>query len=158
MGFLTKALIEEAIAYALPTVRMMILTHTWGPKGVVIAVDAKGIEEPVVVVMPELGPEAQWANEWPGKNFQEIAIAKARLARRLGMSTRSAIANHLWSLEPGDYLYPGGVAENTDVGVGVSGAYGDTDESAAWVIWNLIYFLCSVKRFKMEEAGIKKIQ
>jgi len=154
---LNHVLVEEAISLSLPTVRLMVATHTWGPKGVAIAVDAKGLEEPVVFVMPELGSEAQWADEWPGKNFRKLALAKARLARRMGMTTKSAADDHPGSLEEGDYFYPGGVAEDTDRGVGVSGSYGETDESAAWVVWNVIELLLKKERFKMEEAGTKNL-
>ena len=43
MGILTRALVEKAVQLALPTIREVVKVHTWGPKGVVIVVDAEGL-------------------------------------------------------------------------------------------------------------------
>ncbi|OGM19906.1 hypothetical protein A2955_04445 [Candidatus Woesebacteria bacterium RIFCSPLOWO2_01_FULL_37_19] len=155
---LTEELVREAINLALPSVRELTAKHTWGPKGVAIVVDAKGLSAPFVFVMDELGPRGTWTNRKDEFiDFLQVARMKAQLARRYGSTTSSIIANHPWSLEEGEYLYPGGVAEDTDLGVGASGAYGDTDEACAWVIWNTILLVCKRKIAEMREQGINRL-
>ena len=156
MGLLTKDLVDEAISYCLPTIRLLVAAHTWGPKGVVIAVDGPGLDEPFVHVMAELGHEAQWADEWPGKNFREIALTKLRLAKRSGTSTRKAVSEHPWLLEMGDYFYTGGVSEAGLV-VAASGAFGDTDEAIAWIVVNAIWLLCQERIQILQAADIKHL-
>lgn len=110
MSILTKGLVQRAIELALPTVRLLVKEHTWGPPGVVIAVDGKGLEEPVIYVMEELGPEADWEKRWgEGKNFRQVALEKLRVAARTGLTSRAVTTNHPWLLEEGDSLYIGAV-------------------------------------------------
>lgn len=151
-------MVREAIGLALPSVRELVARYTWEPKGVAIVVDAKGLEKPFVFVMEELGPRESWTNrKGEFTDFLQVARMKAQLARRYGSSTSSIIANHPWSLEEGEYFYAGGVAEDTDLGVGASGAYGDTDETCAWVIWNSILLTCKRKIADMQAQGINRL-
>ena len=60
-------------------------------------------------------------------------------------------------LEEGDFIYQGGAAEDTDFGVGVSGAYGETDEACAWIVWNIIRLLCLRKIADMRDQGINRL-
>jgi len=138
-----EALVREAIGYALPTVRGLVATHTWGPEGVVIAVSWTGLEVPVVHVMDELGPEENWEKKWgKGRNFRLIALQKLSTAMRGGGASASVVRDHPWVLGEGDSFYPGAAAEDGHMAVAASGAFGDTDEAVSWIVWNIIRLLC----------------
>ena len=138
-----EELVRKAISFALPTVRELVAAHTWGPKGVVIAVSWTGCAEPVVHVMDELGLEENWEKEWgEGRNFRKTALQKLSTTLHGGASSRSVVANHPWLLEEGDSFYTGSAAEDGGLAVAASGAYGDTDETASWIVWNIILLLC----------------
>ena len=155
---LTEELVREGINLALPTVRALTEKYTWGPQGVVIVVDAKGLSEQFVFVMKELGPRDTWKNrKGEPVDFEMVARYKASLARRMGKSTESVVNNSPWSLDEGNYFYAGGAAEDSDLGVGASGAYGETDEACAWVVWNCIRLLCRRKIAEMREQGINRL-
>lgn len=155
MALLTTELVEESIGLALPTVRELVKNHTWGPQGVVIAVEGEGLSQPVVHIMEELGPEDTWKNtRGDPVDFIAIATGKARVARRNGSKIASVVINHPWSLEEGDYIYQGGVAEDTYMGIGASG---ETDEACAWVVWSCIWLLCARRIAEMREQGINRL-
>jgi hypothetical protein len=138
-----EELVRKAIAFALPTVRELVAANTWGPTGVVIAVGWQGLPEPIVHVMDELGQEDLWEERWgKGCNFREIALQKLSTALHGGNSSRSVVANHPWVLEEGDSFYTGASAEDGYLAVSASGAYGDTDETVSWIVWNIILLLC----------------
>lgn len=158
MALLTKELVYEAIDLALPTIRELVKNHTWGPQGVVIGVVGKGLSKPVVHIMEELGPKDTWENSRGDPiDFADIAVGKARVSRRSGRSTRSVLNSSPWSLEENDYLYQGGSSEDSDLGIGASGAYGETDEACAFVVWNCIWLLCVRKITKMRDQGLNRL-
>ena len=164
-----EVLVRTAIELALPTIRVLVAANTWGPTGVVIAVKWLSISEPVVYVMDELGSEETWERRWgEGKNFRKIALQKLSTAIHGGGPSRNIVANHPWVLEEGDSFYNGSpvyvldrkdlirtfyeievpadaVAEDGYLAVAASGAYGDTDETVSWIVWNIILLLCQRK-------------
>lgn len=155
---LTEELVREAIQLALPSVREVVAKHTWGPLGVAIVIDAKGLEKPFLFAMDELGPRENWKNrKGEFSDFLEIARLKAQLAKRYGSPTSSIVASHPWSLEEGEFFYAGGVAEDTDLAVGASGAFGDTDEACAWIVFSIIQLLCKRKIAEMQAQGINRV-
>ena len=141
-----EVLVRTAIELALPTIRVLVAANTWGPTGVVIAVKWLSISEPVVYVMDELGSEETWEKRWgEGKNFRKIALQKLSTAIHGGGPSRNIVANHPWVLEEGDSFYNGSAAEDGYLAVAASGAYGDTDETVSWIVWNIILLLCQRK-------------
>lgn len=138
-----EELVRGAIGLALPTVQQLVAEHTWGPKGVAIAVNWVGNKDPIIHIMDELGPEETWETTWgAGRNFRKVALQKLSTAMRGGNSSESVVRNHPWLLEEGDSFYTGAAAEDGGLAVSASGAYGDTDEAVAWIVWNIIRLLC----------------
>lgn len=153
-----EELVRTAIAFALPTVRKLVAAHSWGPKGVVIAVSWTGCQKPVVYVMDGLGAEESWEKTWgPGRNFREIALQKLSTALRGGSSSRSVVANHPWLLKEGDSFYTGSAAEDGGLAVAASGAYGDTDETVSWIVWNIILLLCQRRIADLQAIEINRL-
>jgi len=158
MALLTRTLVREAIELSLPTIRETLSKYSWGPEGVVIAVDAKGLDKPFVYLMEELGPEEIWPEKWgEDKNFREIALNKAHIARVNGTTSFEVVNRTPWCLEQDDFLYQGGVAEDTDLGIGISGSYGVFDEGLAWGVWNLIVAICCYRVSEFQAAGLNRL-
>ena len=158
MALLNEGIVGEAIELTLPSIRLTVARYSWGPKGVVIGVDAKGLEAPYLHVMEELGPEEEWAIKWGMKsNFRQIALNKAAIARRYGTTSWHVVSQSPWMLEEGDFFYRGGVAEDTDLAVGISGSYGEVDETMAWGVWNWIAGLCNLKISEFRAAGLNRL-
>ena len=157
MALLDVNVVKEAVRLSLPTIRETLKAHTWGPKGVVIVVDAKELSEPFIHVMDELGPEEAWVKWGDNTNFRQIALNKAAIARRHGTTSWHVVSQTPWKLEEGDFLYRGGVAEDTDMAVGISGTYGELDEALAWGVWNLIVGFCHLQVSELREAGVRRV-
>ena len=158
MALLDVNVVKEAVRLSLPTIRETLKAYTWGPKGVAIVVDAKGLEAPYLHVMEELGPEEEWAIKWGMKsNFRQIALNKAAIARRYGTTSWHVVSQSPWMLEEGDFFYRGGVAEDTDLAVGISGSHGEVDEAMAWGVWNCIAGLCNLKISEFRAAGLNRL-
>lgn len=148
---LTQKLVLKAIDQVLPALRNLVKNHTWGPLGLAIAVGGKGLKQPVVYIMEELGTEESWKEQWGDKNFRKIAIKKMEVSLRTGKESGCVVINTPWQLESGDFIYQGGVAEDTDLAVGISGAHGGTDEACAWIVWNAIRLECLEKMAQMRD-------
>lgn len=156
-AILDAELVREAIDLALPSVRKIVAAHTWGPKGVVIAVRSTYLTDPVIHIMEELGDEESWGMLWEGKNFREIALQKLSTALQGGTSSRNVVVNHPWLLVAGNSLYTGAVAEDTGLAVAASGAYGETDETVAWIVFNIIVLLCQRRVAQLQEKEINHL-
>lgn len=103
---------------------------TWGPKMVEVVV--KFVDGEQATELYQLDQE--WQPEWgDAGRFWDVAIAKANLAGRTGMSTREVRDNAPLLLREGDFLWAGGVPGN-GFAVGVSGAREDTDEEIAFLV------------------------
>ena len=157
MALLDINVVKEAVRLSLPTIRETLKAHTWGPKGVAIVVDAKGLEAPYVHVMYELGPEEAWVKWGDNTNFRQIALNKAAIAPRYGTTSWHVVSQAPWMLEEGDFFYRGGVAEDTDLAVGIFGTFGEIDEALAWGVWNLIAGICSLQVSQRRELGVKRL-
>lgn len=158
MALLTEDLVDQAVELSLPTMREVARKNTWGPKGVAIAVNAKGLDQPYLAVMDELGPMREWEEKWgEGRRFDLIALSKAHIARSNGTTSWEVVSQMPWLLEEGDFLYRGGVAEDTDLGVGVSGIYGEMDEALAWIVWNLIAGLCNLEITMLRKDKVNRL-
>lgn len=157
-NIINEELIQEAIEFALPTVRALVAKHTWGPKGVVIAIIWPGKENPFVYSMEELGPRESWENVWgKGMDFRIIALQKLSTSQRGGSPSAEVVLNHPWLLQKGDSFYTGAVAEDDGLIVATSGAFGDTDETISWIVWNIILLLCRRKIAVLKEQKINSL-
>lgn len=160
MALLDLAVVKEAVRISLPSIRLAVAHYSWGPRGVTIGVDARGLEAPYVHIMDELGPQSEWDERYGAgsdRDFVRIALNKAAIARRYGKTSWAVVSQMPWLLEENDFLYRGGVAEDTDLAVGVSGSYGEIDEGMAWEVWNWIASLCNLKISELRKAGINRL-
>lgn len=141
MSLLTEVLVRKAIALVLPALPEIVKQNTWGPGGVAIAVDGNGLSEPVVFVMEELGDRATWKAIW-NADFVDIALQKLSTAHAGGNTSFSVVNSFPWLLNKGDSFYQGAVATDRGLVVSVSGAYSETDEAIAWMVFHTIKLLC----------------
>jgi len=154
MAFLNEDLVEKAVQLCLPSIRDVCAQHTWGPKGVVIAVMGKGMVCPYVHVMKELGDKSDWKTRWgDDSDFEAIALSKVNQAWNNSMSNRTIVGDFPWLLENGDTLYTGSACESSGLAVAVSGSHEYVDEAVSWVVWNVIRMLCLAKVQGLKDQG-----
>lgn len=158
MALLTEEMVREAVELALPSIRAILENHTWGPKGVVIAVKYHGRSDrygydPYIHVMDELGPLGNSTKLW-GLDFVQVVLAKLEVSVRHGRPSREVVTNMPWALGVGDSLYGGAVAEDSHLAVAVSGSYQEVDEAIAWIVWNIVWMLCTRKIAELRETGV----
>lgn len=161
MSLLTEALVREAIHLALPTIERILSNDycTWGPRGVAIVVNGKGLLGPVTHVAGDLNTDGTWSDKRTSEhwNFQQIALQKMLTASRGGAPSVDVVENKPWLLEEGDSFYQGAVAEDDGLIVAVSGAYGQTDQAIAWIIWNLIWMLCALSIRERRDRKLNRL-
>lgn len=144
---------REAITIVRPAVEAMLRRPetNWGPDWVAVGVDHPDFEEPVIVV---IGEELWWDTVAWGeeKDLRAIAQEKMDLAGREGMPTGMIVACYPERLRPGDTTYQGGYAEEAGgLRTAASGAYGQTDEGIARMIFGVIQMLCQLEVRRMKE-------
>lgn len=159
-ALLSHELVVRAIEMGLPLFRAMIAHGgTWGPEGVVIGVDGPGLEEAVVYVMQELGPEDEWPAKWGRRSFRDIVREKLNTAST-GVNSVRVVNEEPWLLLQGDSLYQGGVVKGTngELRAAASGAYGQTDHAIAEITLDLIAHLCRLEVRRLQEEKINVIE
>jgi hypothetical protein len=115
-----------------PSIEAFLTSHHTDDKhrGLVIAI--AGVGESDILATARFGT----SEDFP--KYEEIAIGKARLAKRLQMSTRRALQEAAPLLQVGDVRYRGGVYE-PGVAIGASGLRAYQDEMFAWMTLNAVY-------------------
>lgn len=159
---LTGERVIEAVERVRPSIHVMFADKraVWRPPYIAFVVDGPGLIQPVTGYIGNPVYKKDWDPKW-GKYkhssiFTNIARRKCEAARRNGEPTSVTIALRPEKFEKGEYLYPGGVAEEKDgIGVGVSGLYGYVDEWMAWWIYHAVVTLCQ-QEATARIAGDKK--
>jgi len=157
-NILNKDLVELALNIAEASIiRLFSVSEpqmVWGPEYLAIVVRHPTLAEPVVC---EIGVADLWKDNWGSPDdCQKIAAWKAEAAQREGKPTSELTLMCPWDHEPGDYLYPGGVVEGK-LAIGCSGLNGWADETAAYIILDIIEGLCKRKREQLRENKIKQL-
>ncbi|MCD5397129.1 MAG: hypothetical protein LRZ96_00885 [Candidatus Pacebacteria bacterium] len=156
MRILTTEMVEDAINLARPIVEKILSRKdaTWGPKWVEVVVDIGDRNFPLYF---HFGTIVPWKEEWGAKkNFTEIALKKLKLSDRTGMNTSAIVALCPWQLEPGNFLYAGGVTKD-GITVAVSGAIGIVDEGIASIIIEVIAMFAKLEAKQRMERGEMQI-
>ncbi|MEW5805284.1 MAG: hypothetical protein AB1721_00940 [Patescibacteria group bacterium] len=155
MAVLTTALIFTAVELVKPTaIKIIKLPEAhWGPTWIKGWISTPNKEE----FSFSFGKEQKWDPSWGELvDFNLIAKRKMELARRLKMDTKVAAA-YPWLLEPGDYLYPGGVYRQ-GIAVGCSGIVGHADEGLAALVADTIIMLAQLKTGQLIAADRMRIE
>lgn len=155
---LNEDLVNLALDLAQPSIIRLFGVHepemTWGPKYLVVVVRHPNLKESLV---RKIGTTDSWQDKWGiPEDFEKIAHWKAEAAQREGKPTSELTLQCPWDHEPGDYLYPGGVVEGK-LAVGSSGIKGFGDETASYIVLDLIEGLSKRKREQLQEAGTSQL-
>jgi hypothetical protein len=140
---ITEELIKEAIDLVSPSAEAIFAAEGtgWGPKWVDGFVAAPGLGD----IPFRFGEATEWNPVWGDQpDFPAIAAQKLRLAKRLGEDTSRIVAVRPWQLEPGEYLYEGGVSR-FGISAATSGAKGRTDEALADILVSTIIMLAHLE-------------
>lgn len=151
MSIIDLKLIKDATILATPSVEAILKDPrcVWGPKFVNYLIVYDGMWYDGC-----FGEKTDWSPEWgSGPDiFMGIAQKKAELAYRTRKSTGEVVALSPWELQPGDYIYPGGVYQN-GIAIGVSGVESFVDELIARILLACIVALAKLKFEKKIEEG-----
>lgn len=154
---LTPEILDRAFALTEPSALAILRKSgtTWGPKMVVGLATGPGIYKPKEFTF---GIDELWDPAWgPNESeFWQIAKAKLAVVERLRMSTSVVVATMPWMLEPGEFLYAGGVYDH-GISVAFSGAKGWADEAIAKILLVNIIMLAMLETERRIEAKEKKI-
>ena len=123
-------MIGRAIELARPSANAILAAKgtTWGPMYVQGYVFVPGLEDdPVPFTLGDQEASKR------GRQFFEIAREKLEVCRRVGFDSGLVVNQMPWLLNPGEYLYPGGV-NFYGICVAASGAEGSADEAISFVI------------------------
>ncbi|MDO8551842.1 MAG: hypothetical protein Q7S03_04160 [bacterium] len=149
---ITYELVGQAIALATPSIEAILATDEalWGPRYVEIVI--KCPNGPYAYIVGNVTP---WQEEWGEEvDFGDLAWGKANLSYRTGLPNSVVINQHPSLLRAGDPLDAGGVAEPLSLAVGVSGAKEEADEGIAWLVFNIIYMLVSLKITRVKKGSL----
>ena len=149
--------IAEAIGLVSPIVEEMLNKpkNVWGPHHVCVVVAVPGIRHRQVFFLGKT--EEAWDEGWgPKRDFAQIAKQKLKAALREGCATSELADKYPWAFQKGEFLWPGGISVH-GLGVGVSGAMGETDERIAWIVFRKIQELAINKKDILLRAKKAKI-
>ena len=152
---ITEELIRQAVDLVAPSAEAILAAEGTGkgPKWVDGFVSAPELGD----IPIRFGEATEWNPAWGDQpNFPAIAAQKLKLAKRLGEDTSRIVAVRPWQLEPGEYLYEGGVSR-FGISAAISGAMGHTDEALADILVSTIIMLAHLETDRRIAAHHQKI-
>jgi hypothetical protein len=133
---LTKNIITIACNLARPMVEQILIgpLFIWGPGWVNLVCIAELSNQQQCIYSTIFGEKTYWDPKWgEKKDFEVVAVQKAKLALSAKQDTGAVIQNTPWLIGKDQYLFPGGVYAQ-GIAIGVSGAKSSADEMIAKIV------------------------